>query len=298
MFHTIIIPHRNRHAHLAVCLWSIERSGKICGRGDFEVLVVEHGSNRRPDVKPFPHVKLVVDRRSMGMLNKPRLQNGGIERAGGEVLTFLDADAVVGRRWIEAADDLQRDLEITRLCYRVRYLPQGADRTLSELQQPGELLDGWFADYDAKKKPPHGVEDKYRRGYEAYGNPEWNREECGQPIFGNSQFSIRREALGQLRYDEDYVGRGYEDLPMIRAIWRAHGKDYRGQMVTDGEHALFHLQHGYENQDWYDPEVNQANYNRYQRTQWDKKGKRDEVSRYPGITGVAGERKALPRGAK
>ena len=35
---------------------------------------------------------------------------------------------------------------------------------------------------------------------------------------GNSQFSIRRDKLGDLKFDERYIGRGHEDIAFNRAI--------------------------------------------------------------------------------
>ena len=63
----------------------------------------------------------------------------------------------------------------------------------------------------------------------------------GKP-WGNSQFSITREKLGDVRYDER-LGLHCEDMDMNMMLMVKFGGDYRGRIFTEPEHAMFHLNH-------------------------------------------------------
>lgn len=240
MRHSVIIPHRNRHRNLTQCLWTINRSARHCGITDYEVIVVDNGSDA-PPTETAANTTILADPLPMRVFNKPSLLNLGIAASTGEVLTFLDADAIVGLRWLQGAS-LLRDRSLTRLCYRVRYLPQTAACDLEEAIDRDILVDQWFRDYDALGMGRHSAKDRYRRAFEAYGKPEAGyAPETDRPIFGNSQFSITRQTLANLRFDEGYVAAGFEDIAFNREIWRRYGDKYRGEIVTDGDEAMFHV---------------------------------------------------------
>jgi len=251
--HSIIIPHRNRSKLLALCLWSIERSARECRNDDYEIIVSDQGSDRLPPL--LSKARLIRDSSPLSRFQtkdgskeffcKGRAVNRGIEAAEGDVLTFLDADAVAGRRWISGAEWLRDHPEVTRLCYRVRMVHE---TSLDD-------VDAWFAQYDALPL-----------AFEGYCAPEIAATGCGNSnlVFGNSQFSIRRDVLGDVRCDERYIGAGYEDLQFIRAIWRRAGENYKGVIRTEADEALLHIFSTRE-PDWHDAEVNRANRMRYLR---------------------------------
>ncbi len=119
---------------------------------------------------------------------------------------------------------------LTRLCYRVRKLPEN---------EP--LTDDHYAE------PLWGM---LRRAWEGWGTPKQNSEPgkepegCGVVPWGNSQQSIRKDALGSLRFDERYVGRGFEDLDFLCRYCAAHRRDDRAEIKTDGPHAIICREHG------------------------------------------------------
>jgi len=244
--HSIIIPHRDRNLHLAACIDRLHQAFAHChvGHEAWEVVVVDSGSSI-PPATGAAAVRLVRDEKSPPVFCKGRAQNLGIEAARGDVLTFLDADSLVGLDWPRGAIALLARPDLTRLCYRVRYLPEGAN--LADLE-------AHFADYDS-----HAL------AFEAYRNPGRNRapDKEDDAVFGNSQFSIARQNLGGLRFDERYIGRGFEDLEFTWRIWFAYGKRYRGQIITAGHSAMFHQLHPYRAADWYDRDLRHANRNRY-----------------------------------
>jgi hypothetical protein len=205
--------------------------------------------------------------------------DGARQPQGDDVLTFIDCDAVAGAEWMMGAKALA-DGRITRLCYRVRYPRQpDADAVLADWPLEARKVDDVFARYDS-----------FRLGYEAYGDPDrnhparrtgrttkrvqnyWggalnddgrhNLTEGEDNPQGNSQFSIRRDALGDIRYDEEYVGRGFGDLDVNRRIYAAAGKSYRGAIDYRPARNLLHLPHGYQ-PDWRTSQTHQANRTRY-----------------------------------
>jgi len=141
----------------------------------------------------------------------------------------------------------------------VRYLPEGW------LDQPGNLRTKHHIAVDHYHEFPRAYEAYHHPGYSPPEGHEANAAE--HPVWGNSQFSIRRDTLAALAaadhdaltvdgvdgrpllaYDESYPGRGLNDLDYLKRIERAAGElgSYRGHLVADGPHALLHLTHPYE----------------------------------------------------
>lgn len=279
---SIIIPHRNRHRDLELCLWSIERSACDVVSEHYEIIVVDSGSS--PSITVPPNGRVIEDICPPALFNKPRCQNLGIEAAQGDVLSFLDADMLVGRHWVtHGAYVLGNDPRLTKLCYRVRQLkldredlPARARPSTDGEANPGRVwaamngevdrehvVDRWFSHYE-----------RFTRCVETYGSatgegPDGKKVRPGEGMpFGNSQFSIRRDVLGDLRFDEAFAGAGFEDIWMNREIAR-RADEYRSKIVTWPEGALLHICHERpmkEGSGWCEPEANRANERRYYRS--------------------------------
>ena len=251
-FHSIIIPHRNRQRDLSICLWSLGKSAEATENLDFEVLVIDDGSDGPlPSPKSLPYVAYHIVPTSLPLFNKPRLLNIGIDRAQGEVLTFLDADAVVGRLWLDGVLRLRDQDAPTRLCYRVRYLEPSTGDALADVARRDLVYGEAFSHYEA-----------FSCGFEGYGEP-YRRAHDGTPVFGNSQYSLRRDVLGEIRHNEAFDGRGFEDLWTIREIYRCYGTAYQGAILTDSAHALFHIRQDHYEPYWHSHAINQRNELRY-----------------------------------
>jgi len=232
MFHSVLIPHRDRNAHLGLCLWALDRSACLSGVSEWEAVVVDCGSGELPRGEG-PNIQVIRDESAPAEFNKSRAYNLGIKAARGDVLTFLDADAIVGRRFMEAALCLE-DASLDRCCYRVRYLPMYEETRIRCAEDRGAYLDDLFEDYD-----------RYGMGLEAYGSFHLDirrHPKIGGEPWGNSQFSITREKLGEVRHDES-IGWGMEDIDMNMMLQARFGKGYRGRIFTDPEHAMFHIEH-------------------------------------------------------
>ncbi len=231
MIHSLIIPNRHMGECLRWCISSIIHSAIQCANDlNHEIIIVSDEDNLAIRFGPRS-IRYVILKDFSIPFNKPRFLNAGIEAARGDILTFLDADAIVAQRFMENANRLLEESTLTKLCYRVKnILPE----EFSDSNPPWNL----FADYDSRPAR-----------YEAYGRPHRNlashrrpmRISPTEPVFGNSQFSIRRDVLGDLRFDESYCGHGFEDIQFNLQIWRAHFDHYRAKIITDKDHALYHI---------------------------------------------------------
>jgi len=269
MNHSIIIPHRDRLYHLQLCVHSIAASAVECGVEDYEIIVVENGSYFMPMLRGA--VRVINDCRPMMVFNKPKLQNVGMDHATGNVLSFLDADAIVGPRWMGSTRRLLEDTMLTKVCYDVAYLPV-------EISCRAGTSDQVDMDILRFCRDVFGSVERYDElpsGFEARVQPDWplsrwmhliRGNRLPEPLFGNSQFSILRDKLGDLRFDEGYEGAGYEDIAMNRAIWRKFGKEYRAEMPSDPAENLLHLTHRMDTPGWRVPSALNVNVERYRRT--------------------------------
>jgi glycosyltransferase involved in cell wall biosynthesis len=267
MRHSIIIPTRNRNDTLALCLWSIHRSAAHCSIDDYEVIVADNGS-RVPPTHETPNVKVLQTLPVTKYFNKPRCQNTAIQEARGDVLSFLDADAIVGQKWMECANYLCDRPDLTKLCYRVRLIPAELKQTLMDADAREATVAVMFDHYDAMDKRGQGrPQARYGLAHEAYGRPERKLPHPG-PIFGNSQFSLRRDVLDDTRYNEAYEGRGLEDVWMIRELWKRNPSTYKAEIWTDAHHAMFHVANSLGGNDWFQSWLTKKNERMYDRS-WD-----------------------------
>jgi len=256
---SVIIPHRGRERHLAICLWAIVRSAWEAPGVSLEVLVVEAGP-WPPGVEVVGPIafRTILDPEHGRVFNKPRLLNLGIERARGDVIAFLDADAIVGKDWAASTQRLLGTYPPTKLCYRVKQVRDHWIDAIEEAnwQEREDLIDWFFWRWD-----------EWNTAFEAYGEAHvgFHRGRLpGGKVFGNSQFAIRRDVLGDMRFDERYEGGGFEDIEFNRRLGWLPG--YQAEMVTEPASAMIHLYHPrtYVKGDaWADPEMVHANERRY-----------------------------------
>lgn len=249
MKHSILIAHRNRHRWLDLCLWSIIRSAERSASLPWEIIVVDNGSDR-PFACDHPQVRVIQDDRKFHgadgteMFNKSAMLNRAIEQSTGDLLTFLDCDMIVGHQWMAGVKALLADPSLIRLCYRARkILSRVAIDELEPLDTRESRVDLLFAEYDGIDAPHQG--SKYPLCWEAYREPGRNRYEPDHPVWGNSQFSVTREHLGDLRLDERQIGKGAEDFQFNQDFYDHYGDRYRGAIRTEPEYCLLHVCHSH-----------------------------------------------------
>lgn len=261
----ILIAHRNRLPHLAWCLWALGRAVRSV---KCRVVVVDNGSTSPERVDELVLASgldgyVIHDTRAMSLFNKSALLNRAIDETDSEWLTILDADALVGPRWA-GAWLIGEHSEYHRIAYQVRYLPNTVPAWLTdEMPNHAEVIDG-------NEEGDGGLFDRYETyplAWEAYRFPWRNRPEYDHQPWGNSQFSIRRDVLGECRFDERYAGKGQEDVDLNNQVWLANdcGRGLRCTIAT-GRSAMFHLQHSRET-DW-DSESIRAKNNALYREKW------------------------------
>ncbi len=234
-------------------------SAEHCATNDWEVIVVDDTHYEDSSILPWKKDAFNATyyyTEQEPFFNKPKLLNIGISHAKGDVLTFLDADAIVAPRFMENPQRLVAEPSLTKLCYRVRHLSKADAQPVHDNSDWRAVIERLFADYGEK-----------RIRAEHYGQPDkgsWKR--TSTPIFGNSQFSIRREVLGDLRFDERFKGRGYEDIHFNFLIWKHYYKTYRAEIVTDADHAMYHVENPPTDQEGWGPGAqNESNCRLYRR---------------------------------
>ena len=261
MLHVLIIPYRDRALYLLACLRWLQRAAVyLPSSWTYKILICE-GTQEPSWMACLQDERLIWLNHSSAMpiFNKNTLLNLGIEEAirqDADVITFLDCDSLVGKQFFAGAPLLIDDPSVTRLCYRVRYLPRSQSTYLGiDSDRLDEYVFTGFENYDSLDL-----------AHEGRVLPEW-RQDRGEPLFGNSQWSIRTKLLGELRFDENYVGAGYEDLSMIRTVWKHFGDDYRAILagIPPGESSMniVQLSHERDQLDWRTKELMDVNHARY-----------------------------------
>ena len=131
----------------------------------------------------------------------------------------MDADAIVGPKFLLGAEFCLA-ANLTRLCYRVRNLPIAKEAD--------------FSNYES-----------WPLAFEAYGRIDKGEGAFCLLVYGNSQFTASRSTMDDVGpWDEDYFGRGFEDLDMIRRIERKNPQ-YHAEIMTAADYAMFHIQHAH-----------------------------------------------------
>lgn len=292
MLHSVIIPHRNRNDDLRHCLWALNESYKACGLGrdDVEVVVVDTRSDKVPSIcGGVSRTQLVYDHNTLKTVKithehpgkvstttthkvycKTAALNVGMDAANGELLTFLDADMLVGPRFLHAWLDGEPP-EITKLAYRVRRIDDAGMKLLAE-KGPGaqaEIRKRWGHFSLATEIYVTPEESDIARGQVKCAPPNEKDPGPADPrrIIGNSQFTIPRANLGDRRWNEDYIGAGSEDLEMLRGIWDDHdgwNGGHQAVLATEADYGILMLPTVDNGQpDWRPPGLGEMNRRRY-----------------------------------
>ena len=91
---SVIVPVFN-DPRLSLCLEALARQSYP--RQQMEVLVVDNGSDRLPDVSQYPFVRLLQEPK----VGSYAARNYGITQARGDILAFIDADCIPRTEWLK-----------------------------------------------------------------------------------------------------------------------------------------------------------------------------------------------------
>lgn len=180
---TVIICTRDRPRQLDVCLDAISTQQFR----DFDILVVDNGDGDA--------VSALCRRRGVACVREPvagvtRARNRGARAARGELVAYIDDDAVAEPTWLGTLVSEFRDAQVAAAAGRTRYVKADPDTGLLTVE---EALDGVAA------RP-------YRR-FDRHSQ-EWFGTACFGGIGDGNTMMIRRELLiSAVRFDER-IGRG------------------------------------------------------------------------------------------
>jgi len=202
---------------------------------DVEAVVVYGGGSQFDfSASAIPLLRVVNGRTNCckNLFNKCALLNTGVHESRGNLLTFLDADAMVCPNFVK--NMAEHDWKFgEKACHTVRYLP-ATDRP--------EVLDALEHD-ETTLAEIFRMEQLMQKGPMARGKPHVFHRVCGTTIFGNSQFTITRETLGDCRWDERFSGGKLEDADMNLRIADALGTQYKPFIPADGEASIICFRH-------------------------------------------------------
>ncbi len=100
---SVVIPVYDDDASLRLCLRALE--GQALESDAFEVIVVDNGSPRPPDIAFTGNVRLVVESEP----GSYAARNRGIREAGADLIAFTDADCIPEPEWATVAVEVARD---------------------------------------------------------------------------------------------------------------------------------------------------------------------------------------------
>jgi glycosyltransferase involved in cell wall biosynthesis len=180
---TVVICTRNRPEHLLACLAALKRQTYV----RFDILVVENG--------PASDIHEICKRNGVGYLHEPaqglsRARNAGTRAARGEIVAFIDDDALPEADWLERLLTAFDDETVGGVTGTIRYMKAyGESRFMSH----EEALET-FA------HRPQAIFDRETRG--------WFSAACFGGIGDGSNMAFRRALFGRsVRFDER-LGRG------------------------------------------------------------------------------------------
>ena len=180
---TVIVCTRDRPAPLAACLDAVAQQGYP----HFDILVVDNGS--------AAPVNDICRSRGAACISEPtagltRARNLGARAARGEIVAYIDDDAVAEPGWLAALVREFDDPEVAAVAGRTRYMnAQGDSLSMTAEDAAGEI-----------GRRPHQRFDR--------GTPDWFTLACfGRIGDGNTMAFCRSVVTSSVRFDER-LGRG------------------------------------------------------------------------------------------
>ena len=108
---SVIIPALNERGSILACLSSVR-----CQQGEFEIIVVDGGSNDGTPGIARPHAKVIAHEKG-----RATQMNAGARHASGDVLLFLHADSCLAPGCLSAIESALNDPRITGGTFTLRF---------------------------------------------------------------------------------------------------------------------------------------------------------------------------------
>lgn len=180
---TVVICTRNRPEHLLACLAALKRQTYA----RFDTLVVENG--------PASGTYEICKRNGVGYLHEPaqgvsRARNAGTRAARGEIVAFIDDDAIPETDWLESLVTAFDDETVGGVTGTIRYMKAYGDSRFMSREDATEA----FA-----HRPPAIFDRETRR---------WFTAACFGGIGDGSNMAFRRALFGHSVNFDERLGRG------------------------------------------------------------------------------------------
>lgn len=189
---SIIIPVYNREEHLRLCLEALSQQN--IPSEEYEIIVIDDGSQ---DGSAAVADKFGAKTFRTSNRGPAAARNIGIENAGGDILIFLDSDILVSRDYLQEVRERHSRTNSLLLLGARRHLPEG-------ITNPSEAP----VSLDSR--------EKLLRRY-SYCLTHMN---CPWSVAYTCNFSISRNFLGNIRFDESYAGWGLEDIDFAYELYK------------------------------------------------------------------------------
>lgn len=180
---TVVVCTRDRPEHLLACLDALKRQS--CAR--FDILVVENGA--------ASGAYDICKRTGAGYLHEPvaglsRARNAGTRAARGEIVAFIDDDAIPDADWLENLLVAFDDPAVGGATGTIRYMKSyGDSRVMSEEEAPDTVTDRAQAVFSGETR-------------------RWFTAACFGGIGDGSNMAFRRALFGNAVNFDERLGRG------------------------------------------------------------------------------------------
>jgi glycosyltransferase involved in cell wall biosynthesis len=140
---SVVIPAYNEESYIKTTIASIMQW--MPSRYDFEVIVVDHGSQDRTAALAVELGAIVVN--GKGLKTIAALRNFGVDNSNGDILFFIDADITFTQQWSENIEKVITNLEQepNQICGSLPKIPLDSSM----------LMKYWFDPKSTEEKPKY-----------------------------------------------------------------------------------------------------------------------------------------------
>lgn len=220
---SVIIATYRRYRKLLECLRSLSLA-KQAGMANLEVIVVDDGGGLSHEIEQEDaglDIQWIYLSRNLG---QPGAQAVGVQKAKGEILAFLDDDAIVARHWLKAIENyFKQNPEVGAVLGKIEALD--LSHILARMrQQIYERRHRLYTDpdYMARLKAEYDLRVGAVSGLSSH--------------ISGGDFAIRRSVLFDVGGLAENIRLGCDDLMSQRLLKAGHAIGYLREMVINHHH--------------------------------------------------------------